>query len=112
MNIQSVETHYSFDARDNKKKVNKNTKFSLFLFFVNVDQDARKKLKSGTRNPTVKLEKEEKKRIPLIGDAGFAHFFFTSQLFFWKTHRVTKRNDTSYFPSREIYTDAGDDDII
>jgi hypothetical protein len=61
MNIQSVETHYSFDARDNKKKVNKNTKFSLFLFFVNVDQDARKKLKSGTRNPTVKLEKEEKK---------------------------------------------------
>jgi hypothetical protein len=78
MNIQSVEKHYSFDARDNKKKVNKNTKFSLFLFFVNVDQDARKKLKSGTRNPTVKLEKEEeeeKKRIPLIGDAGFAHFF-------------------------------------
>jgi hypothetical protein len=83
MNIQSVETHYSFDARDNKKKVNKNTKFSLFLFFVNVDQDARKKLKSGTRNPTVKLEKEEEEKKKNTFDRRcWLCPFFTSQLFF------------------------------
>jgi hypothetical protein len=57
------------------------------------------------------LEKEEKKNT-FDRRCWLCPFFFTSQLFFWKTHRVTKRNDTSYFPSREIYTDAGDDDII
>jgi hypothetical protein len=32
MNIQSVETHYSFDARDNKKKLTKIPNFPFFFF--------------------------------------------------------------------------------
>ena len=71
MNIQSVETHYSF-LRDKKKEINKNIK--LLFFFVNVDQDGG----NWVRVSHSEVGKEKKQTTSLIGDAGFALFYLAT----------------------------------
>ncbi len=56
---------------------------------------------------------KKKKRIPLIGDAGFAHFFYLATFLLKKKKpTVLQKEMTHHISHPEKFTDDGDDDII